>query len=246
MRAWATNSAGIAYGPDSTFTTLAEVPVLSVGSPTNVLITTCTLWTTISDLGGANPDSLALKFHKGADADSVVKVARAITAADTMSYQWTGRVLGTQYHYQIALHNSAGWGNYTVDATVTMNNVPTVANVSVFWTGLGDVWISGQVTALNGANADTLGVIFKAGSTPAVTDSTVKYARAMAAADTFSVHVTGIGGLTTYKYELFAHNAPGRGYGPEGTWPVTPVGIIRNGYTEITTEVKTIVTTEIK
>jgi hypothetical protein len=142
--------------------------------------------------------------------------------------------------------NSAGIG-WGPDSTFTAKaaTVPTIANVSIT-VGATDVWIFGNLTATNGANVDTLGVIFKRGSTPAVTDSTVKYPRALAAADTFSVHVTGIGGSTTYKYELFAHNAPGRGYGPEGTWPVTPAGTVKTYMNEITNEVKNEVSSEMR
>ena len=113
----------------------------------------------------------------------------------------------------------------------------------------GNVWSTefyviagGNVTALNGASADSVGIIYAIGRTPVIGDSVVVRALspAMASPDTFSVLVTNVIDNAASKYKLFVTNSAGRGYGPEGTWAIARL------YTEITTEITTALTTEIK
>lgn len=109
-----------------------------------------------------------------------------------------------------------------VDGTfIHLTEQPTVA-----------VLVPGNVTAMNGAAVDTVGVIYAVGHTPTVADSTVVIPRAIASSDTFSVTIPYAALGVTYNYKVFGHNSAGRGYGSNSTFAfdvptVTNASVIR-------------------
>jgi hypothetical protein len=206
----------------------ATPPIVTASAVSAVTGTTLTFNGAVSDSGGATVDSVRVRFRTGAFSDSIMTVENTAVGLDAFTIDITGRIIGATYTYELAGRNEAGWGDYTETLSVTMDNVPTVTNVGVAVSG-DSVRVYGTITSLNGADADSIGVIAKVGSTPAVTDSTWSEARAISAADTFSVWVKYVGPGVHYHYELWASNAVGRGYGSEGHWPVTPATQSRQG-----------------
>ncbi len=128
LRAYATNSVGIAYGNEITFTTLPpSIPTLSTTAITLITTTTATSGGNISSDGGASVTSRGVCWSTNANptiADA--KTSTGIGSGLFISYL-TGLIPGTNYHVRAYATNSVGTA-YGEDMTFT-TVPPTVTDI---------------------------------------------------------------------------------------------------------------------
>ncbi len=131
-RAVGQNSVSSSFGADQTFTTLAQPPVVSTGSATNITSTTATL----NGTANSNGVSGTVWFEYGLTASyGSTSGSQAISGAvaNNVSITITGLTSNTTYHYRIGAQNNGGT-SYGTDATfttlVSQDRLPT-SNVSV-------------------------------------------------------------------------------------------------------------------
>ncbi len=109
VRAYATNSAGTAYGAGQSFTTLGEKPAASVSDATNITATSATLNGAVT----ANLLTTTVTFEYGLTT-SYGKSSTAVQSPATgenptnVSVGITGLNVGTIYHFRIKAVNSLG------------------------------------------------------------------------------------------------------------------------------------------
>ncbi len=119
FRIRATNTNGISYGADSTFTTLAPVPIVITNTTTNITQTTATL----NGIVNANGLSTAVQFDYGTTTSYGTSIRTAQTTITGVSNvnvnaNISGLTLNTLYHFRCEATNSAGT-TYGPDSTFT-------------------------------------------------------------------------------------------------------------------------------
>jgi phosphodiesterase/alkaline phosphatase D-like protein len=130
VRAYATNTAGTAYGNQVSFTTNASAPTATTGAATAVGSTGATLNGTVN----ANGDSMTVTFEYG----TTVAYGSTVTAdqspvtgsSDTaVSVALTGLASNTVYHYRVVGQTSSGttYGEDTTFATLILEQIPVLS-----------------------------------------------------------------------------------------------------------------------
>lgn len=213
VRAYATNSAGTAYGNEVSFTTLANAPTVTTNAVTAITSTTATSGGTISaDGGGAitargvcwntatGPTISNSKTTDGTGAGSFVSSLIALTP-------------GAKYFVRAYATNSAGtsYGN-EVSFTV-LANLPTVTTTTtttaITATGASS---GGNVTADGGGAVTARGVCISTSTGPTISNTKTSDG---SGTGNFTSSLTSLTANTTYYVKAYATNSAGTAYGAE-------------------------------
>ena len=209
VRAYATNSIGTAYGPQSSFTTLAIVPTISAtATVTSITGTTATSGGTISTDGGATVTTRGLVWGTSSGA-STYSVTTG-TGAGTFTSSLTGLSVATTYFVRAFATNSVG----TVYGPEVSFATPTTATLSSTITSTITITsaILGGVLSSNGGATTTVGIMYSTSSSFGTSTSTTINSNAIAG--TYTTTITGLSGATSYYAKSYATNTAGTTYGP--------------------------------
>jgi plastocyanin len=135
LRAYATNSAGTAYGSDMTFTTLSSsgvsLPSLTTTAITGITATTASGGGSITSDGGGTILSRGVVWSTAANPTIADTKTIDGTGTGSFSSSLTGLTGGTTYHVRAYATNSAGTG-YGSDVSFTTTSAgPTTVNVTI-------------------------------------------------------------------------------------------------------------------
>ena len=108
IRAYATNSAGTAYGSDLTFTTLASKPTVSTTSASAIATTSATVGGNVTATGGTSVTARGVCWGTSANPTIAGSKTSNGTGTGTFSSTITGLVSGTTYNIRAYATNSAG------------------------------------------------------------------------------------------------------------------------------------------
>ena len=186
VRAYATNSAGTAYGEQKSFTTPCNSFTVYTSGNTNI-----------------NYGQGTTLYVSGANSYqwSTNDTAASITVSPT-----------TTTTYAVTGTNSYGC-TATTSVTVTVNPiVPTVITNNVTNTDTNSATCGGNVTSDGGATVIARGVCWSALQSPTVTDS---YTSDGTGTGSFASSITGLVPNTTYYVRSYATNSAGTAYGEE-------------------------------
>lgn len=128
VRSYATNSAGTAYGPEVTFSTLVNFPLVLTGTITNITKTSATASGRVSRDGGAAITERGIVW--GLNEDPTISDNRIINPSPilgTYTASLDGLNNGTTYHVRAYAINSAGIA-YGDDMAFT-----TLADITILW-----------------------------------------------------------------------------------------------------------------
>ena len=128
MRAYATNSAGTGYGPEATFTTLVDLPVVTTTAATAITKVSAVSGGEVTYDGGGTLTARGLAWSTTANPtiDGTV-VLDSGTGISVFISNLTGLVLNTTYHVRAYATNSAGTA-YGADISFT-----TLADITKLW-----------------------------------------------------------------------------------------------------------------
>jgi uncharacterized protein (TIGR02145 family) len=222
VRAYATNTAGTAYGNEVSFTTSQiVVPTLSTTAVTSITYTTAVSGGNVTADGGG-PVTM-----KG--------VCWALTAAPTTSNftlpnvagtgafvsNLTGLTAGTTYHLRAYAINSAGtaYGNEVV-FTTTAIVVPTVTTAVITSIGYTNATSGGNVTADGGGTVTEKGVVWALTSNPTIGGLSTSDGTGTGS---FVSSITGLTPGTLYHVRAYATNSAGTAYGTDRTFTTDPI-----------------------
>ncbi len=236
-RAFATNSAGTAYGIDRTFTTLPcpitiVSPTVITTTATPVGTTTATLQGSITATGGANATVVGFNWSTtttvaGTGGAFVSTTVGGPFGVGSFGIPVSGLTCGTLYHYRAWATNSSGT-SYGADMTFTTSPcpvVPTVTTLSPSAISMTSGVLHGNLGSLGGASNTT--AAFEYGTTTAY-GSTITAAspvQPMTAIGGFNVNLTGLVCGTTYHYRAKGTNSAGTAYGADMTLTTLPCPI---------------------
>jgi uncharacterized protein (TIGR02145 family) len=216
VRAYATNSIGTAYGPQSSFTTLAIVPTISAtATVTSITGTTATGGGTISSDGGATVTSRGLVW--GTTSGATTFSVTSGTGSGTYTASITGLSIATNYFVRPFATNSVG----TVYGPEVQFNTPSLPTLtaSAITIGNNSTGVSATLTSeltSDGGATTTRGFIYGIGSYTFTSTATGT------GIGTYSATITSLTAGSTYQVKSFATNSAGTVYATSPTSFTTP------------------------
>ena len=214
VRAYATNSAGTAYGSEKTLTTDATLPTVTTGEVSNITQTTAQGSGNVTNSGGANVTERGVCW--GTSHNPTISGSHAYNGTGTGSYtvNMTGLTANTHYYVRAYAKNSAGvsYGN-EVDFTTTQNvSAPSVTTTQVTNVQQTTATGGGNVTNSGGATVTERGICWSTSHNPTTSGS---HANSGTGTGSFTVNMTGLTANTTYYVRAYAINSAGTSYGSE-------------------------------
>jgi uncharacterized protein (TIGR02145 family) len=218
VRAYATNSAGTAYGADVPFTTNpVVVPTLTTTAVTGVTLTTAATGGNITDDGGGAVTARGICW--ATTLNPVIGATNTTTngtGTGVFVSNITGLLPGTPYHVRAYATNSAGTA-YGADFpfTTTAAVAPTLTTVAITALGATSAVSGGVITSDGGSAVTVSGICWGTTALPVIgalnttTDGLLT--------GTFPSTMTGLTDGTTYYVRAYATNAIGTSYGNQLT-----------------------------
>ena len=224
VRAYATNSAGTAYGADVPFTTTpVVVPTVTTTTPvTLITLTTATAGGTVTADGGGTVTARGVCW--GTTLNPVIGATNTTTngtGTGVFASPITGLLPGTAYHVRAYATNSAGTA-YGADVPFSTNPivVPTVTTTTtVTLITLTTATSGGNVTADGGGTVTARGVCWSTTLDPVIgaTNTTTNGTGTGA----FTSPITGLLPGTAYHVRAYATNSAGTAYGADVPFTTT-------------------------
>lgn len=203
VRAYATNSAGTAYGEVKTFY-LNTIPTITTTEATNISYTTATVGGNVTADGGATVTERGVCWSTGTTptiSDSKITVGKGTGIFET---DITELDAGTTYYVRAYAKNSAGTA-YGTAISFTTEKVykPSVITVEVTNISYTSATITGKVTADNGAAVTERGIKCASLSAP-----TIKQTSGTGIGE-FTIEFTSLTPGETYYARAYAVNSAG-------------------------------------
>jgi hypothetical protein len=214
VRAYATNSAGTAYGSEKTLTTDATLPTVTTGEVSNITQTTAQGSGNVTNSGGANVTERGVCWSTSHNPTISGNHANNGTGTGGFTVNMTGLTANTHYYVRAYAKNSAGvsYGS-EVDFTTAQNvSAPTVTTTQVTNVTQTTATGGGNVTNSGGATVTERGICWSTSHNPTTSGS---HANSGTGTGSFTVNMTGLTANTTYYVRAYAVNSAGTSYGSE-------------------------------
>ena len=214
VRAYATNSAGTAYGSEKTLTTDANLPTVTTGEVSNITQTTARGSGNVTNEGGAEVIERGVCWSTSHNPTISGSHASNGTGTGGYTVNMTGLTANTHYYVRAYAKNSAGvsYGN-EVDFTTSQNiSAPTVTTSQVTNVTQTTATGGGNVTSDGGASVTERGICWSTSHNPTTSGS---HANSGTGTGSFTVNMTGLTANTTYYVRAYAINSAGTSYGSE-------------------------------
>ncbi len=222
VRAYATNSAGTAYGSEKTLTTQATLPTVTTGEVSNITQTTAQGSGNVTNSGGANVTERGVCWSTSHNPTISGSHANNGTGTGGFTVNMTGLTANTHYYVRAYAKNSAGvsYGN-EVDFTTSQNiSAPTVTTTQVTNVTQTTATGGGNVTNSGGATVTERGICWSTSHNPTTSGS---HANSGTGTGSFTVNMTGLTANTTYYVRAYATNSAGTAYGSEVSFSTSQI-----------------------
>jgi uncharacterized protein (TIGR02145 family) len=224
VRAYATNSAGTAYGNEVTFT---STPIV-VATLTTTAVTSITLTAAVSG-GNITADGNAAVTAKGVcwATTTAPTISNSKTSDGTGTGSFTSSLSGllpnTKYYLRAYATNSAGtsYGN-EVSFTTSQIAVPTLTTTAVTSITLTTAVSGGNITADGGGAVTAKGVCWATTANPTTSDPKTVDGTGTGS---FTSSLSGLLPATTYHLRAYATNSSGTAYGNDVTFTTSPIAV---------------------
>ena len=205
LRAYATNSVGIAYGNEVSFTTSI------LGPPTNVLATAGNAQATVTFTASASDGGSAITGY------TVISSPGGIIATGTGSpIIVTGLTNGIAYTFTVIAINAAGNSlSSNASNSITPSTVASLATTTATSITLTTAVSGGNITIDGGGFIISRGVCWSTTANPTIADS---HTTDGSGTGSFSSSITGLTANTIYHVRAYATNAVGTAYGNDVTF----------------------------
>ncbi|MFA6129281.1 MAG: hypothetical protein WC699_18420 [Bacteroidales bacterium] len=230
VKAYATNASGTQLSPSSiNFTTSAVLPTMSVSAVTNIAATTATFNGAITDFGGAACTDRGFYFRLDAEPTLATFIDCGLGAQSTLgafSFNYPAGLLKNRTYYVKAYGiNSAGTVlSPTSVSFTTLSTLPTLTVQGGTNSVSTSITLNGTVTDDGGHSITDRGFVYKAGSTPIITDNKTS-ATVPTGSGSFLANITGLIPGTYYEYKSYATNADGTSLAATGGSWITPSSV---------------------
>ena len=224
VRAYATNSAGTAYGAEVSFTTLQNVslPTVTTSQVTSITQTTATGGGNVTSAGGATVTERGICWSTSHNPTTSNTHANNGTGTGSYSINMTNLTANTTYYVRAFATNSAGtaYGAEVSFTTLQSVNPPTVTTSQVTNITQTTATGGGNVTATGGGNVTDRGICWSTNHNPTISGN---HASGGTGAGSFTVNMTGLTANTTYYVRAYATNSAGTSYGNEVSFTTSQI-----------------------
>ncbi len=223
VRAYATNTAGTAYGNEVSFTTNGIAPTVTTQAASDITATTATGNGTISDLGVPSPSQHGVCWSTSNNPDTSDSKTEqgAVAATGAFTSSITGLTPNTTYYVRAYASNSAGTAYGGEISFTTDPQAPTVTTQAVSGITSDSATGNGNITSLGGPNPTAHGVCWDTTANPDINDNHTDEGAA-GATGAFTSSITGLTPNTTYYVRAYASNSAGTAYGGEISFTTAP------------------------
>jgi hypothetical protein len=218
VRAYATNSAGTAYGNEISFTTTnttTALPTVTTTSLSSVTMTTASGGGNVVADGGATVTARGVCWSTSANPTNALST-KTINGTGTgiFTSAITGLTAATTYHVRAYATNSVGtaYGGDSTFTTTAIANIPTLTTTPITDTGATTATSGGNITSDGGAAVTARGVCWNTSANPVATGN---HTTNGTGTGTFTSVITGLTKNTTYHVRAYATNSFGTAYGNE-------------------------------
>jgi uncharacterized protein (TIGR02145 family) len=220
VRAYATNSAGTAYGNDISFTTSAVAATLTTSAISGITQTTAVSGGNISSDGGSAVTSRGVCWNTSGNPTISDSKTSNGSGTGTFTSNITGLTAGTTYHVRAYATNSAGtaYGN-DIPFTTDPVTVPVVTTADASSVTSTTAVSGGTITSTGGGSILARGVCWNTTGNPDTRDNVVSNGTG---SGSFVSNISGLSSGTTYYVRAFARNSAGTAYGNQIHF-ITPV-----------------------
>jgi uncharacterized protein (TIGR02145 family) len=229
VRAYATNSAGVSYGNELTFKTLAA-PTLTTTNATSIGSTTAASGGNITDDGGADVTARGVCWSTAANPTTSGSKTSDGTGKGIFTSNITGLLPTTVYHVRAYATNSIGTA-YGSDFsfTTTAPSVPLLTT-SVVAPDLTTAIAGGNITSDGGAPVTAKGVCWATTANPTTANSKTSDGTGTGA---FTSNIAGLTNGTVYYIRAYATNSLGTSYGNQLIFSTKIADVDGNTYNTI-------------
>jgi uncharacterized protein (TIGR02145 family) len=229
VRAYATNSAGTAYGAQVSFTTIAPAPVIPVLITTAAsLITqnTASSGGNITSDGGASVTARGVCWSTSAD-PTIALSTKTINGTGTGAFtsSITGLNPNTAYYIRAYATNSIGTAYGTQVSFTTIAPAPVIPVLTTTAASLitqASASSGGNITSDGGASVTARGVCWSTSADPTIALST-KTTNGTGTG-VFTSSITGLNPNTAYYVRAYATNSVGTAYGTQVSFTTSSGG----------------------
>jgi hypothetical protein len=223
VRAYATNSVGIAYGNELSFTTSAAVlATVNTAAISNITLTSATCGGIISNDGGASVTARGVCFSRSPSPTIANRKTDDGTGTGSFTSNLTGLEPGITYYVRAYASNSAGdaYGNevsFTTKQVVV--ELPTLTTTAVTSITSTTAVSGGNITADGGGAITDRGVCFSRSPNPTTGNRKTNDG---SGTGSFTSNITGLEAYVTYYVRAYASNSAGDAYGNEVSFTTGP------------------------
>jgi hypothetical protein len=214
VRAYATNSAGTAYGDQKSFTTLANAttPTVSTAAISSITSSSAVSGGNVTSTGGASVTARGVCWSTSQNPTIFNSHTTDGSGAGLFVSNLTGLSPSTIYYVRAYATNSQGtaYGNqlyFTTSANVTLPSVTTAAITNITSSSATS---GGNVTSSGGATVTARGVCWSTNPNPTLSNN---FTTNGSGTGSFVSNLTGLNPSTTYYVRAYATNSEGTSYG---------------------------------
>ena len=239
VKAYATNSAGTAYGNENSFTTGQTItsPTVTTDDVTNITQTTATSGGNVTSDGGATVTVRGVCWSTSQNPTTSNSHTTDGSGIGTFISSLTGLTAYTTYYVRAYATNSAGtsYGNEKSFTTLQEVTLPTVSTAPITNITTNSATSGGTVTDDGGAFVSARGVCWSTSQNPTLADP---YTTDGTGTGSYVSQITGLSSNTTYYVRAYATNSAGTSYGNQQSFttlqdPVLPT-VTTDDATDIT------------
>jgi hypothetical protein len=220
VRAYATNSAGTAYGDEQSFTTTntttnVVLPTITTFAVSAITTTSASSGGAVTSDGGAALSAWGVCWSTSANPILANSFLQNNGSAGFFSSALSGLAPNTTYYLRAYATNSAGtaYGNEQSFTTTDTNAVlPTITTIAVSAITTSSAIIGSTITSDGGATLSAWGVCWSTSPNPTLANSFLQH---NVSTTIFGSALSGLTQNTTYYVRAYATNSAGTAYGNE-------------------------------
>jgi uncharacterized protein (TIGR02145 family) len=225
VRAYATNSAGTAYGDQESFTTSGNgtLPTITTNSITNITETSATGGGNVTSGGNTSVTERGVCWSTSQNPTVTNSHTSNGSGEGTFTSNITGLSVSTTYYVRAYATNSAGtaYGDQESFTTTGSGSAPTVTTASITNITETSATGGGNVTSDGGTTIAARGVCWSTSQNPTITDEITING---GGTGSFTSNLTGLAANTAYYVRAYATNIAGTAYGDQESFTTTGSG----------------------
>ncbi len=216
VRAYATNSAGTAYGNQVTFKTILNVvfPTVTTAAATNITANAATSGGNVTATGGGEVTARGVCWSD--HQNPTISDSKTNDGTDTGEFrsQIDGLIPGT-YYVRAYATNSAGTGYGNMVTLTTEKTLPVLTTKNITDISAMGAVSGGSISSSGGGTISARGICWSDTPNPTITNEKTT---STATSASFSAAITKASPSTIYYLKAYATNEIGTGYGEQKTF----------------------------